>query len=100
HHLPSLPSFPTRRSSDLVQYISTTHGATSETDHDFSSYSLHQNDVVTVEVHPDDFFKPRVILRNSAGAALAADDGTARANHNSIDRKSTRLNSSHLGISY
>src|SRR5207244_12101214 len=73
HHL-YLHSFPTRRSSDLVVLV------------------LHVTPILS------NLLKPRV--RNSKGYFLREKDRLAFRVLQSLDRKSTRLNSSHQIISY
>ncbi|HEV8606295.1 MAG TPA: S8 family serine peptidase [Tepidisphaeraceae bacterium] len=61
-----------------VQYISTTTGALANSDHDIVSYSLHQGDLVTVEVIPTGSLRPRLTLRDANNNPIAADDGSSR----------------------
>src|SRR5205814_10435905 len=78
---PSLPSFPTRRSSDLV-HRATRGGARREVLARRRSLARHRERARIFPTHGGDQFRP----------------GTRRRCLE--DRKSTRLNSSHLGISY
>src|SRR5690606_41940424 len=78
-----LPSFPTRRSSDLAGAERDRSG---RDDHDLFAGTLELRDVLAEPV------EPRAVER--AGLLL---DEERRAD---LDRKSTRLNSSHVKISY
>src|SRR5690606_41926905 len=99
-YLQHLDSFPTRRSSDLGNrvFMRTTHG-------------LERVDVIYRRID-DDFLDPLVFRPDSllgvpglvnayrAGqVALANAIGTGIADDKGIDRKSTRLNSSHVKTS-
>src|SRR5699024_11792588 len=90
----SLPSFPTRRSSDLMGYkeIEVGFPAASQTDYDFV------REIIDEGAIPDDvriqvLTQCRQDLMERTFAAL---EGAPKA----VDRKSTRLNSSHVSISY
>src|SRR5699024_12825784 len=72
-----LPSFPTRRSSDLV--AEATSGITKT-----------NPDVVLLDVHMPD----------GGGLAVLKNITNANPGYDGPDRKSTRLNSSHVSISY
>src|SRR5690606_41502629 len=74
-----LPSFPTRRSSDLALPLYERAGCAGAADRSFSE---------------------RVIARLIAGFTAAGVPIDTRDDLASIDRKSTRLNSSHVKISY
>src|SRR5688500_19588520 len=76
--LPHLHSFPTRRSSDLPPARSPPSAAP-----------------------PDPYRRPPALRRRESSGRRPARDGAAgRRPRGASDRKSTRLNSSHLVISY
>src|SRR5207253_9159969 len=91
-----LHSFPTRRSSDLAEELEVTGPVTLEL---WASSSALDTDFTSklVDVDPD-------------GRAMNVCDGVIRARYRNpgaprllapgVDRKSTRLNSSHVAISY
>src|SRR5699024_12587937 len=83
-----LCSFPTRRSSDLV----------AENDFMGGHKGLAENRFID----PMSFFQPnRVVEAGPVGVAFHATSFALRVSKRaSIDRKSTRLNSSHVSISY
>src|SRR5688500_19161581 len=84
HHLTALHSFPTRRSSDLLL-----HSALSE--------GLHgRNDQECLEIASS----VRVILMELSERLSQVLKDEAELKQAVSDRKSTRLNSSHLVISY
>src|SRR5438045_2703719 len=96
--VPSSPlhSLPTRRSSDLFAAIAAEVGAILVAD------IAHIAGLIVGGAHPSPVGQADVItttthktLRGPRGAMIMS-----RAEHASADRKSTRLNSSHLGISY
>src|SRR5207244_9985472 len=94
----ALPSFPTRRSSDLV----VGEGAAGSKGSDAWSWNAKDASPVKAISGSGD---PAVVVRmpaaRSSDAAQAAADGlAAKAKLGGLDRKSTRLNSSHQIISY
>src|SRR5205814_8260539 len=84
-HHPALPSFPTRRSSDLDRRNSTSRL--------FQSMSPHSNASCSPARAPVCTAKRRSVRSSSSRVE-------SKSFSDSSDRKSTRLNSSHLGISY
>src|SRR5205814_9204465 len=98
-HLRILNSFPTRRSSDLAPddqifaHTGEMHSNHRETEEEFADKVAIADRIETVLAYPT---KPEL-----AGNQFAIkDDGGAGERAGAEDRKSTRLNSSHLGISY
>src|SRR5207247_10375721 len=97
HTLPNLHSFPTRRSSDLVESVLRNHAAPTayrSSPKRFSGRRASATRPVAMNDHPtinEKAMKPwlTVSLR-----AIATAEAAPR------DRKSTRLNSSHEWISY
>src|SRR5204862_3970576 len=94
----ALPSFPTRRSSDLIYVEDTrTLGEGFPRDEGAQQFSLKKNDIVRERAG-----SMRGALPNVPESPQRPDpfsggrDGPAQK----IDRKSTRLNSSHVEISY
>src|SRR5205814_9699573 len=90
---PDLRSFPTRRSSDLV-YLG-----------DSVLANLHQLPGLVADLlraFPYDFLYGNIAADTSIAKKYAPVGRHCHAWHvgQEIDRKSTRLNSSHLGISY
>src|SRR5205814_7358985 len=89
-----LHSFPTRRSSDLVK-----HDLRAAADAD-------RGNAIAVVAEIAHFFAdaeallPAAIVRVLVDADLAPATAAALVLVLALDRKSTRLNSSHLGISY
>src|SRR5205814_3689991 len=90
HHLPSLHSFPTRRSSDLLEPL--------QIDNTFLGFVVRPgtNDV-RVWFSPPTFWIGVWASVLTIIGLTAYSVGRRRPRR---DRKSTRLNSSHLGISY
>src|SRR5207249_12027088 len=83
-HLPDLHSFPTRRSSDLFLT--------------FGEYRLLAKEGATIGTAG-----VQAWVRGASGGCGASSDGDARIGlyeRRPLDRKSTRLNSSHVSISY
>src|SRR5205085_11514864 len=94
-HTPALPSFPTRRSSDLV--VPREHGRNwhlGPLPHEPQRVDLGADDVRLVAEHPD--IRWRSDLQHHRPPAVEAD----AVDRVEPDRKSTRLNSSHSQISY
>src|SRR5205814_6142610 len=90
-----LPSFPTRRSSDLGQMHTTS-------DFSYKNRTFIGQRLLRVgdaAGFMDPIFSAGVYLA-CYSAKLAAEVITQALEKESEDRKSTRLNSSHLGISY
>src|SRR5262245_63485909 len=85
---PVLPSFPTRRSSDLFEAKKCIHSR---------NCVLGRPDVFVPNVSGEWIHPDAATPADVAHLALACPSGAIRW---SRDRKSTRLNSSHLGISY
>src|SRR5207244_7793651 len=86
---PVLPSFPTRRSSDLPALASCCHGFVSDLEsHRALMPSVRTRSCITTPIAPASVISGRLPLRGSVGSVSAG------------DRKSTRLNSSHQIISY
>src|SRR5699024_11848563 len=79
---PELHSFPTRRSSDLEDSKNTEGKTPENRDRDLSEEDLK---ILNSHKDPLDFLE---------------DDNNGSINNEGIDRKSTRLNSSHVSISY
>src|SRR5699024_11826140 len=97
YHL-NLPSFPTRRSSDLAVRQS---GKLA-----YEKAGLGPEDVDVIEIH-DCFSMTEIISSEELGffnkgeGYIAVEQGRTKATGDvPIDRKSTRLNSSHVSISY
>src|SRR5207249_11805981 len=86
HHLHHLHSFPTRRSSDLTTSMSATHSVSPSRARPFGALRV-------TPLRP-----PSMNLRFST--APSGRTGRSRTSSSSRDRKSTRLNSSHVSISY
>src|SRR5690606_41222708 len=97
---PALHSCPTRRSSDLFFHELASH----ERDEGnypraltFASHTLAISRAALGEEHPD------TLTSRGNLASVLGDLGRleeAEAEHRAVDRKSTRLNSSHVKISY
>src|SRR5205814_3134462 len=85
---PALPSFPTRRSSDL-HVLLVGDGA--------RAFAHAQG---LRECDPESLVTPRQLARHQERMAAMKGTVGAVAMDRNGDRKSTRLNSSHLGISY
>src|SRR5690606_41520552 len=79
-----LPSFPTRRSSDLIRLLSV---------FDVTRFAEFRDYVMTVLMLDTG-------MRCSEASFLLLDDINLKGYSIYIDRKSTRLNSSHVKISY
>src|SRR5699024_11524928 len=79
----NLPSFPTRRSSDLRKHSQKDQLNTAEDN---------RNQRHDIQLLP--------VLRSGADLSDQAKDGKYHHNNARQDRKSTRLNSSHVSISY
>src|SRR5205814_7625316 len=90
----SLPSFPTRRSSDLAHEI----GFIFQAFHLLPTFTAIEN----VQIPMFENHQSRVARKTRALELLKSVGLEPRVNHfpAKLDRKSTRLNSSHLGISY
>src|SRR5205814_3963407 len=86
-HHPYLHSFPTRRSSDLIAATNTDVGGPSDTE------TTHIADIDLLE-------RAVSCLRVIEAIRQPVAPGLAGILQGQGDRKSTRLNSSHLGISY
>src|SRR5438034_3983156 len=87
-----LPSFPTRRSSDLVVY----GGASTRARLLFGNHRRGRASRGTGPTRPHAGYATGTVVRENAACS-----GTSkRATPTSLDRKSTRLNSSHTVISY
>src|SRR5207249_12177512 len=85
----ALPSFPTRRSSDLTSTSRPSHSSLRSAEIDSCSAIRRSSRApfsasLTVSGHRNDFVSGRAEYLN----------------RNALDRKSTRLNSSHVSISY
>src|SRR5204862_7772764 len=91
-----LPSSPTRRSSDLCQLQGADHRSTADADAEVAI------DSVTSDEGGDDLVAAwHGFGADRAGAKMRADlERMIRARSMHRDRKSTRLNSSHVEISY
>src|SRR5205814_8948983 len=97
---PHLHSFPTRRSSDLAEY----YLALALHASDRNLEAIQQLEALLAE-HPDDVAALYQLVLFDRGGAQEASQRVVRVAPDSewslaLDRKSTRLNSSHLGISY
>src|SRR5207249_10966079 len=98
--IPILPSFPTRRSSDLTITITSLPGTGKAVTYTFSHQSATGtgSNTFSPTFNPNAaavvFSVPSVTVKNDQSAAV---DVTIAA---PSDRKSTRLNSSHVSISY
>src|SRR5690606_39284375 len=93
-HLPHRPSFPTRRSSDLDAFLELA-AVLGSGDH---QRHVEGDDTLVAEDLRD--IAPRDLLRESLDDRGLPDPGLAQQNGIVLDRKSTRLNSSHVKISY
>src|SRR5205814_9407075 len=91
---PALHSFPTRRSSDLVTTLNVLTGAIG-LGLGFGLQSVASNFVSGFVLLMDKSIKPGDVISFTTGTS-----GASAGNFGLVDRKSTRLNSSHLGISY
>src|SRR5207249_7896722 len=96
---PYLRSFPTRRSSDLLEDVGEADAPIVDLlgvpDAEVAAPAAVQ--VIGAVVHGQLVFLPvqrEAALRDAVG--VAADDGTVRGPPGHVDRKSTRLNSSHV----
>src|SRR5699024_12701151 len=87
-------SFPTRRSSDLREYVV-------EDAADGRVLRAVADSGLGI-MHPDNRAAPVQPLSELAGGGkeVTADDPVIITKTNALDRKSTRLNSSHVSISY
>src|SRR5690606_41406853 len=85
----NLPSFPTRRSSDLIPYANRVVGEWQPTRQSGEATELAENPLRTVSIDT-----PEGSFHLSDGSIVIA------AITSCTDRKSTRLNSSHVKISY
>src|SRR5205814_9135642 len=92
-HRRALHSFPTRRSSDLGLIDLSRNGRYAD---DVRIEILGSDGAIFVETHP----AQRVRLGRRAGLETVWERAGEDAFRAGVDRKSTRLNSSHLGISY
>src|SRR5205085_10678914 len=84
-HHPALPSFPTRRSSDLY------HGLAFNVAMDLQPFDL---------INPCGYPGLTTVDLSTIGVSTAWNVAADRLGHKLEDRKSTRLNSSHSQISY
>src|SRR5205814_8233847 len=99
-HTLILPSFPTRRSSDLLLRYDGRLNGLSDTACENASFETFVSDLeCVIEASGLDRF---VLLGISQGCSLSVEYATRHPEKVAglVDRKSTRLNSSHLGISY
>src|SRR5699024_11297729 len=85
-----LPSFPTRRSSDLVDIVVTNHALLAIDAFDNHGIIPEHDVVVFDEAHD-------LTTRVTSAVTDILTPGMLRG---TVDRKSTRLNSSHVSISY
>src|SRR5699024_12531433 len=98
-HVLDLYSFPTRRSSDLGYRFSDKNFVTmNEYINDTNHYTNYQNEKESYIVTFNQYLES---LRLNTYVSLARNTyWDASSNVNYSDRKSTRLNSSHVSISY
>src|SRR5207249_10349174 len=90
HHPPHLPSFPTRRSSDLGDMIPVQIDVAEEVGR--------ARRIMSDGIVPDGFLEKGEVDR--VESTLSAQKRQAPIPSDRLDRKSTRLNSSHVSISY
>src|SRR5439155_23229917 len=92
-----LPSFPTRRSSDLAPAVER-----SQAEHELSELERLREVVVGAELEPGGLVVETVGSgeHEERHAAAGGDDDYLTKPFELRDRKSTRLNSSHVAISY
>src|SRR5205807_9446923 len=94
-HLPALHSFPTRRSSDLILGMSRR-----EIDHRYGAIvDFSGLDPAFMET-PVNHYSSGMYARLAFAVAVHVDPDVLLVDEVLSDRKSTRLNSSHLVISY
>src|SRR5205814_10407833 len=93
-HLPQQPPFPTRRSSDLTRTGTTSRPNAITRAHRVMGNTSRRRPPVGPALVRDQRLRNRISLRGSEPQFKRP-----RSNDHT-DRKSTRLNSSHLGISY
>src|SRR5690606_39702981 len=99
-HHPHLPSFPTRRSSDLLGGLSGFLGFLNVDRHQ-GAVDLHHFERLILEVGVEMAAHPVEHEQLALAGALASGEGFHSHEFSSLlDRKSTRLNSSHVKISY
>src|SRR5699024_12027085 len=94
-----LHSFPTRRSSDLgVKHVGPVAAGG---DVDVLAHFLNPAEAVEVVVEVGRVDDQRaLVLQNREGEDVAAEEFALHQRVEGVDRKSTRLNSSHVSISY
>src|SRR5690606_39719980 len=96
---PALPSFPTRRSSDLIQRLRDDASLGPKSFIREVSKCLGPNsDKASIGRIVSRLLKPDMLWRSRIDTLLGSKDPTMVAEK--LDRKSTRLNSSHVKISY
>src|SRR5207253_11476585 len=91
-----LHSFPTRRSSDLIMF------GTEALDRDIQQrMAKHSFEISRARKAPfQEFYAWRAKERSQSALANTESESKRRGNQSGRDRKSTRLNSSHVAISY
>src|SRR5690606_39990943 len=95
HHrsLPYLHSLPTRRSSDLFQHANAQVKAGVR-------MGLNYTDLTELRPQDNSGFHLGTYLKLSLAGIVAVEPGAQYSKRKFTDRKSTRLNSSHVKISY
>src|SRR5207248_7503522 len=92
----NLPSFPTRRSSDL-EVITL---PVSDVERALRFYIDQVGFTLDVDYSPNDAFRVVQLTPPGSSCSIQIGNGLTDAPVGSLDRKSTRLNSSHRTISY
>src|SRR5439155_26020817 len=96
---PRLPSFPTRRSSDLRARLAAESRDGLRVRERVREQKLDRDGLIELEMTRRDDEAHSALSEDTVDAVLAGEH-FAFANGNGQDRKSTRLNSSHVAISY
>src|SRR5205814_5617161 len=95
---PLLHSFPTRRSSDLRSAMLDLPGGAAH--YAISSFFDGYRQSDSVYSYRADLHDVAILEKGKLKLAAGTAQITSRITHAQLDRKSTRLNSSHLGNSY
>src|SRR5439155_25301946 len=96
--LKDLHPFPTRRSSDLGKSMA--HGYTTKRGRRYRYYLCQKARKVGIKACPGQLIAARHIEQAIASALYDTASQQERRSDRLLDRKSTRLNSSHVAISY